>query len=132
MSCRAEEARPLTSGGGHSLARGSAVGRPRPQGTCGPRAGYMTGYGVGGLLGGHVWGSPFVLRVPGNLGGFKEEDDVIGCVCEDNECGGENRREGTRAKAGCLSPGPLAGRAELGAGSLQEHLCRQEWWMNQA
>lgn len=126
MSCRAEEASPLTSGGGHSLGRGSAVGRPRPQGTCGPRAGYMNGYGVG------LWGSPFVLRVPGNLGGFKGEDDVIGCVCEDNECGGENRREGTRAKAGCLSPGPLAGRAELGAGSLQEHLCRQEWWMHQA
>ena len=39
-------------------------------------------------------GSPFVLR------GFTGEDDVIGCVCEDPECGGENGREGGGEPAG--------------------------------
>lgn len=34
-------------------------------------------------LGDHAWGFPLILRVLGNLGGFKGEDDVIRCVCED-------------------------------------------------
>ena len=35
-------------------------------------------------LGDHAWGFSLILRVLGNLGGFKREDDMIRCVCEDH------------------------------------------------
>lgn len=53
----------------------------------------MNGHGVGelswfGLLGESRGGSPFVLRVPGNLGGFKEEDAFVKIVTVVGRTGG--------------------------------------------
>lgn len=58
-----------------------------------------------------MWGPAFLLSVLGDLRELKWEDDMIECVCEDQQRGGEKRGEETREEAGHLSLGSQS-RAE--------------------
>lgn len=45
---------------------------------CGRRQGWWSR--MVWALAGHVWDFAFILRVPGHLGGFRQEGEVIRCV----------------------------------------------------